>query len=675
MNREKMKSTTLIKSLLLSGFLVLSGLFSGCSEDSPVVEEIEEEPQLPVPYSVEVKDGRSDMPSGGGVITAQYADFTTGCDVGKMVDRKPETNYEVSKNTFYILWTCSKSAYVNLYSLTAAVDAPESDPKSWSLSGSNDKKQWILLDEQNNQQFTTRGEVKEYAISNEEIYKYYKLEIKVNNGGATTQIAEWAMQLYSVEVVDGIPEMPPGGGVITPQYAFFTSGCDVGNMVDRKPETSYEVPYKTFYILWSGSKSVLVNHYSLTSAVDAPESDPQSWTFYGSNDKKGWTSLDVQANQEFTTRGEVKEYAFTNEKEYKYFKLDIQSNHGAATTKIAEWGMQEIYTDIDELMQYASGSSYSALTPMGNHYANRHVTTEDDRLWLQDPANEPPAPGSASHLSLAEFPVNLYPYEKPLPADVNQHAVGDCGGLAAMASMAYVYPDFVVSLIKDNGDKTYTVSMFDPQGEPVNVTVTNRFLTGNGSTIDAVSGKNNKATWSTVLEKAIMKYNVVYKVNTDIGGIGSEHVIPLFTGDGNSFAFSPGKLTGKQLARVVNVCLTQGKLIIGGFNKGDLPVDGSKTVTGHAYTLMHSSDRNALFAMRNPWGGNPVVDGATDGVLNIPNNSLIPPTIDFRIVDPGKAANYGNGITEPYIPPTLKSTDMQMRVASYLLNPTNPFRD
>lgn len=529
MNREIMTSPATFPSLLLSGLLVFTGLFTGCSGESPVVDGIEEEPQLPVTYSVEVKDGKSDMPPGGGVITAQYADFTTGCDVSKMVDRKPETNYEVPGSTFYILWTCSRNAHVNLYSLTAATDAPESDPMAWVLYGSGDKKQWTSLDTQSNQQFTARGEVKEYAIANEQTYKYYKLEIKANRGGTTTQIAEWAME--------------------------------------------------------------------------------------------------------------------------------------------------EIYTDIDELMVHASGSSFSSLTPMGNHYANRHVTTDEDRLWLLDPANEPPAPASASHLSLAEFPVKLYPYGTPLPADVNQHAIGNCGGVAAMASLAYVYPAFVASLIRDNGDKTYTVAMFDPQGKAVEVTVTNRFLSGNGSNIDAVSGKSNTATWSTVLEKAIMKYNVIYQVNPDIGGIGSEHVVPLFTGDGNSFAFSPGKLTNRELRRVIQVCLTQGKLIIGGFNKGGLAVDNSETVTAHAYTLMHSADRNALFAMRNPWGGNPKVDGAADGVLNIPDNTLIPPTIDFRIVEPGKAANYGDGITEPYVPPTLRSSDLRMRVAGYLLDPASLIRD
>ena len=36
-----------LSSLILSGLLVLSGLFWGCADDSPVVKETEEEPQLP----------------------------------------------------------------------------------------------------------------------------------------------------------------------------------------------------------------------------------------------------------------------------------------------------------------------------------------------------------------------------------------------------------------------------------------------------------------------------------------------------------------------------------------------------------------------------------------------------------------------------------------------------
>ncbi|MEA4918620.1 C2 family cysteine protease [Proteiniphilum sp.] len=673
MIKEKMMNLIMFKWRLIPVLFIFLALFYACSDDNPVVneQEEEEEEQLTVTLSLRVRDGASDMPSGGGVISSLGTDPTTAGNLLWMVDKNVKTKYTAPYKSFYVIWSCNESSLVNYYYLTSAEGSSTSDPKSWVLYGSNDNKEWVSLDKQNNQQFTERDEKKMYLIPNGEEYIHYKLDVISNGGAATTQIAEWGMGAYFTTVETNVSEMPEGGGIITPQYSSFKEGCGVDNLFDTDPETKYATPYQSFYLLWKGNKTTLVNHYSLTSAADSPENDPKSWVLSGSDNKKIWTTLDTQKDQQFSARGEVKTYQIENKKNYKYYKLAIEENRGGTITQIAELTMQELYTDIDDLMSLASGFSHSDHTPMGSHYENRHVTTDEDRRWLLDPTNEPPAPGSASHLYLVEFSVMLYPYGKPLPADVNQHAIGDCGGLAALASMAYVYPDFIMSLIKDNGDKSYTVSMFDPQGKPVAVTVSNRFLSGNGHNIDAVSGKNNKATWSTVLEKAIMKYNSIYKVNPDIGGIGSEHVVPLFTGDGNSFAFSPGKLNSKQLARAVKTCLTQGKLIIGGFNRGDLPVDGSKTVTYHAYTLMHSSDKNALFAMRNPWGGNPDVDGRADGVLNIPNNSTIPPTIDLRIVDPGIASNFGNGITKPYIPPTMKSNEMQMRVASHLLSPVS----
>lgn len=655
------------KTIFISVFLILSLLLSGCADDSPVVkekdkkeEEKNEEPNTPKPYTVQIRDNNADMPQGGGVITSEFDDFPFGYDVSKIVDKKANTKLILPHNTFYIIWACNTSSLVNQYTLTSADDSPESDPKSWKLSGSNDRTTWTTLDEQSNQKFESRGQVKEFGIENDEKYKYYQLQITANNGGTNTQLAEWTMCIYSETV---------GDIILTPQYAFYAPGSGVENLLDNDPETVYSTPYSAFFVNYTATKNTYINYYTLTSATDKPDSDPKSWTLYGSVNNQFWVKLDEQTDQEFTERGEKKEFSFDNEIEFRYYKLEVTDNHGATSTQIADWTLEVVYTGIEDLMDRATGSSYSSQTPMGNHYAGRHRTTDANRLWLLDASNEPPAPASASHLYNKEFPVKLYPYGKPSPADVNQHAIGNCGGVAALASMAYIYPNFVQSLITDNGDNTYTVDMFDPQGEPVQVTVTNKFLTGNGHTIDAASGKNNTATWSTVLEKAVMKYNVIYKVNPDIGGIGSEHVPPLFTGDGRSFAFSPGTLTARELARVANVCVQQGYLVVGGFNRADLPLDNSKTVTAHAYTIMHSKNPNALFVMRNPWGGNPDVDGTADGVLNIPDDGKIPPTIDFRITYPGIAVNFGDDKPIPYTPPTMNAAESRMRVASYLLNP------
>ncbi len=654
------------KNFLISVFIILSLLFSGCADENPIVidddndEEVIEEPKTPKTYSVQIRDNNADMPQGGGVITSQFDDFPTGFDVSKLVDKKAETKFILPHKTFYIIWACNTSSTVNQYTLTSADDSNENDPKSWKLSGSNDKTNWTQLDEKSNQIFESRGQVKEIAIENENKYKYYKLDITSNNGGSSTQLAEWSMCIYS-KTVDDIS--------IRPQYSFYAPSSGIENIIDDNPGTAYSTPYSSFYVQYSFKKDTYINYYSLTSAATEPNSDPKSWILYGSVNNQFWVKLDEQDNQIFSERGEKKEFSFDNESEFRYFKLEVTSNQGSQSTQIAEWTLEVVYSGIEDLMDRASGSSYSSQTPMGNHYAGRHKTTEADREWLLDASNEPPAPASASHLFNKEFPVKLYPYGKPSPADVNQHAIGNCGGVAALASMAYIYPNFVQSLITDNGDNTYTVKMFDPQGLPVLVKVSNKFLTGNGYSIDAASGKNNTATWSTVLEKAIMKYNVIYKVNPDIGGIGSEHVPPLFTGEGNSFAFSPGTLTARELARVANVCVDQGYFVVGGFNRADLPVDKSKTVTAHAYTIMFSPNPDALFIMRNPWGGNPDVDGTADGVLNIPDDGKIPPTIDFRITYPGIAVNFGDDKPNPYIPPTMNAAESKMRVASYLLNP------
>ena len=300
---------------------------------------------------------------------------------------------------------------------------------------------------------------------------------------------------------------------------------------------------------------------------------------------------------------------------------------------------------------------------MGTHYVNKHVTTQADKEWLATASNEPNLIPSASSLTqFKSFVVTLYPYGSPMPADVNQHSIGDCSALAVFASFAYLYPNFIKDIITDNGNRTYTVAMFDPQGNPVNVTVTSNFLADANGNIGCVTGISNRPTWSTVLEKAMMKWEKIYKVNEDIGGIGSEHVAPLFTGNGDSFAFSSNVLTSSQLKRAVVASLNQGKITIGGFTKSDVQVNGNhKTVAGHAFTLMYSLDNSALFSMRNPWGGE------DDGVLNIPNNSTIPPMIDLRIINPGKAANYSNGLPSPYNPPYAVLSQSKIRVSEELL--------
>jgi hypothetical protein len=443
----------------------------------------------------------------------------------------------------------------------------------------------------------------------------------------------------------------PSDGKLIVQYNDVQEGTDFAKLLDGNRATEVVSPHTTFYMIWAGTASVAVNAYSLVAGNADQQHDPRAWTLSGSRDNSNWISLDRREEEVFEERQGVNRYTLTNTTRFKYYKLEITANNGGTTTRIAEWSLQipDENLDVSDLIAaYSTGPSHSAITPMGKHYENRVRTTDAIKTWLLDPTNEPPMPAHLKSHEWRAFPVTLFPAEKPRPADVNQHGIGDCGAAAALASMAYQNPDFVQSLIVDNGDNSYTVSMFDPLGEPVRVRVSNKFCAQNSKLITA-SGKGTVATWSTVLEKAIIKYNAQYKANVDIGGIGAEHVTPLFTGDGNSIAFKPRALTRDELTRVVKSSLLQGKFVLGGFSQGGIQADGGKTVKSHVFTAMHSTKLGAMFAMRNPWGGNQNVANGDDGVMHIFSDTDIPDLIDLRIIDPGLSGTDGN--TEPYVPP------------------------
>lgn len=440
----------------------------------------------------------------------------------------------------------------------------------------------------------------------------------------------------------------PTAGTLTAQYADTPVNHDMSKLVDGDLGSYYTTEARNYNFVWCGDRAAKVTTCNL--AVASSEDLPVKFSLYASNDGQKWKEI-------YTAEGREQdgEYAISSPSSYVYFKLQIHDEAGRETSpSLAEWSLEGVASEssmlsMADVLKRCEGHTYSDRTPMGNHYANRHETTASDIEWLSNATNEPALLGSAPGYSYRDYSVELYPFGEPVPADVNQHGIGDCSALAVFAELAYSCPDFIKSIITDHNDGTYTVKMYDPQGERVDVRVSSKFL-GDHNGIGAASGKNGVATWATVMEKAIMKWNKIYQVNPDIGGIGSEHVVPLFTGNGSSFAFYPGRISAADLKRVVEICLEEGMVVIGGFNRGGIVMDGGETVTGHAYSFMYSRNPSALFSMRNPWGWCPRGDGKDDGLLNVTHGE-VPGTIDLRIIYPGAAADYSIENLMPYNPP------------------------
>lgn len=455
--------------------------------------------------------------------------------------------------------------------------------------------------------------------------------------------------ICSLTLPDGNGYMPCGG-TLTSQYSPDDPSNGLDKMVDGNPNTSFKISGKSsFEITWEGNEVKSFKKYYLHFGYDS-NTRPDRIELLGSTDGVTWNNIIGIKGSKLS----LLERDFPTSAQFKFIKLRVNNSGNAETITIAEFhliGRSNDYSTFDDVVANGSSFTNTTSTPMGNHYANKHVTTEADRKWLSTASNEPNTLPSAPSYSWREYTVNLYPFGEPMPADVNQHGVGDCSALAVLAEMAYQFPDFIKSIIKDNGDRTYSVNMFDPQGKEVIVTVKSTFL-GNDGGMCAATGKKNEPTWASVLEKAIMKWNYIYKVNPDIYGIGSEHVAPLFTGNGNSFAYSPNTVSAGNLKTIVDLCLKERMIVIGGFNTGGLSVGQYRTVTAHAYSFMYSGSTTALFSMRNPWGYSPgSSDGKEDGILDIVNDGIVPPTIDLRIIYPGAAKKYAKKDLGPYLPP------------------------
>ena len=445
----------------------------------------------------------------------------------------------------------------------------------------------------------------------------------------------------------------PGAGRLTAEFiADYNPNVGIAQMVDNDANTYYEINDKAqFSFIWEGKEAVSIEKFYINFGTDISKI-PAGIVFYGSNNGVNWDYLVGYGGE--PNLPSTMSFDFSSRTRYKYIKLEVNNTKGLTHIRIHEFKLtpvQEVnFTTFEDVVKYASDFTYTASTPMGIHFANKHITTDEDKIWLSTATNEPSLLGSAPGYTLREYDVTLYPFGDPVPADVNQHGIGDCSALAVFAEMAYLFPDFIKSIITDNGDKTYTVKMFDPQGKRVDVAVQSTFL-GDNNGIGAATGKNGKATWATILEKAIMKWNYIYQVNPDIYGIGSDRVAPLFTGEGNSFAYSPNSITTVNLKKAVDLCLEEKMIVIGGFRIGGLMVGSYQTVTAHAYSFMYSNNSNALFAMRNPWGYSPGSSGSEDGILDITDDGTVPPTIDLRVIYPGIAKQYAKETLSPYIPP------------------------
>ena len=158
-------------------------------------------------------------------------DYKESESKGMLFDSSPVTKFLTATKPsatkpVTVSFALTEEKVITTYSLTAANDESERDPKNWTLYGSADGVDYQQLDKQTGQSFSERGDVKTYTFSNTVAYRYYKLEITQNGNGAMTQLAELTLGTGKAENDAQVGDSPMASEISGgPGQSFTTSGA------------------------------------------------------------------------------------------------------------------------------------------------------------------------------------------------------------------------------------------------------------------------------------------------------------------------------------------------------------------------------------------------------------------------------------------------------------------
>ncbi|MEV4702354.1 GH92 family glycosyl hydrolase [Actinoplanes sp. NPDC049316] len=124
--------------------------------------------------------------------------------VNNLNDGDAATKWLVDTPTSWAQYTLDAPATVVKYALTSANDAPERDPRDWTLEGSADGAAWTTVDTRTGQTFDQRFQTKTYTVANPGSFRVYRLSITGHPSGNLTQLAD-------LELADDNTGAPPAG--------------------------------------------------------------------------------------------------------------------------------------------------------------------------------------------------------------------------------------------------------------------------------------------------------------------------------------------------------------------------------------------------------------------------------------------------------------------------------
>jgi len=271
------------------------------------------------------------------------------------------TTYFATKDTTsgWLAYDFSSSIAIGLYKLTPGPSTVITGmPKSWTFEGSNDGVDWIVLDTRSNITAWTANVANEYRVTIPGMYKKYRINVVSNNGFARIAVGMFEMFEYyydhkflissgdkflslssNVYTNNLIPKMTSNSSPSGIASAFSElSGYEAWKAFDQNDATEWHwnnnggIPIAQAFISYKFAEKVSISKYSMSIASNrAPATyAPKSWTFEGSNDGSNWTVLDTRTNETLWISGALREFSFTNQTHYFWYRLRITATNGSS---------------------------------------------------------------------------------------------------------------------------------------------------------------------------------------------------------------------------------------------------------------------------------------------------------------------------------------------------------
>lgn len=131
--------------------------------------------------SIWLQDVKSLRPTITKVFTAQDNTKNAGEKVDKLFDNNTDTKYfadgHQGAKEYVIEWEYDKNMTTKSYSITTGNDSQPRDPKSWTISASNDGESYSIIDTVSDFDLAGRKQTKQFELDVPGSYKFFKLNI------------------------------------------------------------------------------------------------------------------------------------------------------------------------------------------------------------------------------------------------------------------------------------------------------------------------------------------------------------------------------------------------------------------------------------------------------------------------------------------------------------------